>query len=764
MASHIKMGFYGALRDYALLDPKNYQAILANPFAANINTQTEYGAFDQFDDWTSDDWRAGVGKRKEKDGGSLYAHMDTRFPNQMILPMGLDWPLYYPCPSNRAEYATGDLTVDGSTITKAAGSLTSPSTSENLASVWIYMDAPAGTIVTAAVFSDSGGLPNASLSSGTATVTKYRPGPTWQKILITSYAMATDTRFHLVVSADASFTLPLVTSKSGEYASTYDGASWSGRATGFQFVSSYSSDANNLALTDGTGSLLQEDGDEFLINSTASRTAFFAKARGRLFGATGTDMYEILTGTNTITTILDTGAENITDMIAVDDKIFVAHGSGYKYYDTTDSTTTTVAATPVTLFALGGYYLWRAYQNDLYYTSDLAAWTQISDPVGPNTFEIRGMAVLDRQMYMSTDAGLYTVMPGDYVEQVTSWTQQDDRNGVGMVEWMGSLYIPLAEDMTRFTVDGSMMQVGLRTGEELPADVQGAYYRLLPTNYFLLASVSPASDEGHGTLWAWNGSGWHNIATAPQGVKGGALLIDTSTDPGYLYWGGSYGMIMRLNYPSNVINPVRDVGSSLFCRHGWLEFDRFYGNHVALDKDFESVYFDSEDMTSGTVAIYWQDTGSSDWELLNTSTNDRDELRWTLASGTRPNSKWLRLGVLLRTDDEIYTPIIRAHRLKFNALVTDRWRWQLLCIIDGPKQQLVDGSLNTYTVDQQKTHIESLLRGVEPFILQDVDSTQYEVRVTGGTRRIQQYEWINGAAVIKYIYDFTLEATTGTAL
>jgi hypothetical protein len=762
------MGFYGALRDYALLDPKNYAANLANPFAANINTESSYGAFDLYNDWTAEDWRAGVGKRKVDDGGNLYAHMDTRFPNQMILPMGLDWPLYYPCPSNRASYSTGDLTVDGVTITKAAASFTSPSTTESFATVWIYLDAADGTTVTGALFSDDTTTPNASVATGTATVTKYRPGPLWQKILISSTSLSTDTRYHLVVSADASFTLPLVTSKSGEFANTYNGSTWTSRATGFQFVSSYSSDSNNLALTDGTGSVLQEDGDEFDIVSTFTRTSHFARARGRLFGATGNTLYEIRLGTDTTTTIFTTTTENITDVIGVDDKIFVAHGSGYKYYDTTDGTTTTVAATPTTLFHLGGYYLWRSYQNDLYYTSDLSAWTQISDPVGPDAFEIRGMAVMDRQMYMSTDAGLYTVMPGDYIEQVTTWPTQDDRNGIGMVEWQGSLYIPLAEDMTRYSVDGSMMQVGLRTGEELPADVQGTIYRLHPTNYFLLASVSPSSSGGFGTLWAYNGTGWHNIATAPQDVKGGALFVDTAsgspTDPGYLYWGGSYGMIMRLNYPANVINPVRDIGSSLFNRFGWMEFDRFYGDHVALDKDFESVYFDSEDMTSGTVKVYWQDSDSTDWELLGTSTADSAELRWTLAAGTRPNSKWLRLGILLRTDNEIYTPIIRAHRLKFNALITDRWRWQIVAIIDGPKQQLVDGTLNTYTATQQKTHIESLLRGVAPFILQDVDDTQYEVRAVGGARRLQQYEWVNGAAVIKYIYDFQVEATTGTAL
>jgi hypothetical protein len=768
MSSHIKMGFYGALRDYALLDPKNYTASLANPFAANINTESQYGAYDLYNDWTAEDWRAGVGKRKVQDGGCLFSHMDTRFPNQMILPMGIDWPVYYPCPSNRADYATGDLTVDGTTITKITASFTSPSTSETLATAWVYIDIAGGSIVTMNLLADVASNPGSSVASGTFTTSKLHPGPQWIQVVVGSTALSTNTRYHLQVSANASFTVPLVNMRAGEVAFHYTAGAWVGRSTSFQFVSSYSSDSNNLGLTDGSGSVLMENGDEFDIVSTVTRTSHFAKTRGRLFGATGNTMYEIRTGTDTITTIFTTTAENITSMIAVDDKIFCAHGSGYKYYDTTDGTTTTVAATPSTLFLLGGYYLWRSYQNDLYYTSDLSTWTQLDDPAGPDAYEIRGMAVMDRQLYAATDAGLYTVMPGDFVEQVTAWSTIDDRNGIGMAEWQGALYIPLAEDMIRYSVDGSIMQVGLRTGEELPANIQGTVYRLHPTNYFLLASMSHSQEGGQGSLWAYSGSGWHNIAQAPPAVKGGALLIDTATnspdEPGFLYWGGSYGMIMRLNYPANVINPVRDIGSSQFARVGWMEFDRFYGKHVALDKDFESVYYDTEDITEGTVSIYWQDEDSTDWELLGSSTAASAELRWTLAAGTRPKSKWLKLGILLRTENEIYTPIVRAHRLKFNALITDRWRWQLVVVIDGPKQQLVDGTINTYTTAQQKTHIESLIRGVEPFILQDVDSTQYEVRAIGGARRLQQYEWVNGAALIKYIYDFQVEATTGTAL
>jgi len=179
---------------------------------------------------------------------------------------------------------------------------------------------------------------------------------------------------------------------------------------------------------------------------------------------------------------------------------------------------------------------------------------------------------------------------------------------------------------------------------------------------------------------------------------------------------------------------------------------------VALDKDWESIYINSEDMTSSTIYMYWKDSESTDLELLGSTTATEHEERWDDYS-SRPNSKWLRLGLLLRTDDEEYSPILRAHRVKFHTMIADRWRWSVAIPVHD-QQEMLDGSLNPYTAAQMKTHLESMIQRVPPLIFEDVDGTQYEVKVMQAARNIVRAEHFNAEAQIQYVYNLVLEQVT----
>jgi hypothetical protein len=768
MADFIKLGTSGtALRDYQLLDQSNYVAQLANPFAAQINTQSEYGELESYSEWVVDDWQAGVGKRRPDAGGALYAHMDTRFPNQMIMPMGWNFPYKELSAHSGSDYAAGDLTVDGTTITKASTSFLMPAVSRNIMAAWVYMDAADGTTITLDIYSDSGYAPNASAltSTGTGTVTKNRPGPVWVKAAMDGTVLTASTRYHFVVSGSASLTLPKITPSSGEYAYTYNGTSWTASATGFQFLTGMVSITNNLGLESDVGdSLIMEDGNEFELVAGDDGIGWVVKADGKYFAAYNNRVIE-LHSDGTVTERVNTGVSLITDLFAFGNKIVIAYGAGYKVYTVSSGVTDTYAVN-TDLITIHGGYVWRAYQNDLYYSTDGVTWIQIADTVGPDDYEVRGMAGLNENLYLSTDRGLYALLPGNYIYPVRVWPTTDSRNGRGMVEWNGALYIPLAEDLMRYTEDGSLLQVGLRTGEELPADIQGVTYAMQPTSYFLLASVQANDPDGYGTLWAYNEQGWHGLGLLPQGVSGGAIYLDTSVNPGVLLWGGDYGLLGRAKYPSNVVNPIRDRGEKLFARHGWIEQDRFYGGHVSLDKDWESVYLNTEKMDDATISIYWRDENRTDWELLASSSETDFEERWTLDSGIRPNSKWLRLGLLIRTDNEDNTPIVRAHRTSFHTMVKDRWRWTLGIAISGTsaqKQQMLDGTVNYYTAAQMKAHLEDLITQVPPIVYQDIDGTQYEVKIVQCSRSVMRQEYYNNTANYQYLYNLVIEQVTDGA-
>jgi len=203
----------------------------------------------------------------------------------------------------------------------------------------------------------------------------------------------------------------------------------------------------------------------------------------------------------------------------------------------------------------------------------------------------------------------------------------------------------------------------------------------------------------------------------------------------------------------------------MFARHGWYEQDRFYGGHITLDKDFDGIYFDTEDMTSGTIYAYWKDQDSTEWELLGNGTENDFRLRWDIDGTTRPNSKWIRIGFLFRTDDEEYTPILRAHSTRFHTMVADRWRWTLQIAVNGnevQKQEKADGTMSSWTGAEMKTHLETLLRQTPPLVYEDIDGIQYEAKVTHAGRSILKAESRNEGIEFQYIYNVVLDQVTSS--
>lgn len=748
MTGHIQLGATAStLREYGLVDPRQVVQSSANPFAANISTNNPYGSLSTFSEWVQSNWEEGVGKKDPEAEGMLYAHVDSRFPSQLILPLGFEYPYTGLNPNGGVAYAAGDHALVA--FARRSMSFLTDDVSHSISSVWVFVDAPTGVNVTVGVATDLSNLPYSTVCSGSATVARQRPGPIWLRVDVTNTTLSTNTRYHVFVAADAPISLPAYTPPAGEFAGQWsDGASgWQAAATGFGWVASFVRASNTLGLQDGSGDVLLQNGDSILVITHSDRLGWITRCRGRLFAAYNNQLVEL--SSNAVTLVTDTGNAAIRDVLAVEDTLYVAYGSGHKTYNVSTNTVTDVPATDADLFALFNGFLWRTSGSDLYYTADGTTWSA-AIPIGYGDAPT-GLAGMAGVMYVATTSALYQIGDGDVAFQVTAWPTTDERNGVGMVEWDGSLYIPLAEDILRY--DGAnIMQVGLRTGEELPTDIQGDVFRLQPTKYFLLASMAPTNQDGFGSLWAWNNHGWHGLGLLPQGVRGGAIYLDTEN--GHLYWGGSYGLIARALYPSNVVNPIRDRGTHLFNRTGWIEYDRFYGGYVALDKDFESVYVDTE--TNATrIYLYWQDQGSTDWELLGSSTDEDFEKRWS-DYATRPNSKWLRLALLARTDDATQTPIVRAHRLKFHTMLTDRWRWQVAIDVHN-NQQLPDGTINDYDTAEMLEHLDALVRSVPPVFFVDVDGSQYEVKVTAATRQVVQYEWFDGAPQMMWVVSLTLE-------
>jgi hypothetical protein len=349
---------------------------------------------------------------------------------------------------------------------------------------------------------------------------------------------------------------------------------------------------------------------------------------------------------------------------------------------------------------------------------------------------------MNGDVYLGCDDGLYRCAPGDFIEGIVPW-QISQFNGRSMCSYGGALYVVVHGRVWRYGQEGSWRDVWVSRDDDLPANRLGEVIEVISTDIGVAALVNSGSG-GRSSVWMYQDEGWHHLATLPT-TSGSTMFYERTT---YRLWvGTSDGQMFGVYMPVNALNPYNDT-SSRYMPAGWLEQDRFYGGQYLLDKDFESVTIVGDNLSANVnVKVYWQDEGSTAWELLGTADSDGEELRWSNHT-TRPQGKWVKLGLLLSTNDADETPRVRAVVLKFLPMVNDRIRDSVTITLKN-YIQMPDGAPDTYTLAQQLAHIQSMVERVIPFIYEDPLGVQYEARITDYQMKIDQFGHENGANVNK---------------
>jgi hypothetical protein len=92
-------------------------------------------------------------------------------------------------------------------------------------------------------------------------------------------------------------------------------------------------------------------------------------------------------------------------------------------------------------------------------------------------------------------------------------------------------------------------------------------------------------------------------------------------------------------------------------------------------------------------------------------------------------------------------------------MVNDRYKWQLA--IKVPEQMFdTDDESYTATYDQASmiAHLDSCIKSVAPIVYEDIDGTQYNVKVTSHSRGVDLWERKrDGTAVTGYTYFLGIE-------
>ena len=786
---HIRLGATRAtLREYLLVDPRNYRATSANPMAARVSTGSQYGDLQAWSTFLMADWQAGVGKTSSEAGGFLFSEAETRIPQQVILPAALGCTQIESGAAAATEacfFMPADATVYTTQTVGGTGNPTRISFSVSVYSnasgvkypvitgVSIYASIANGTGITAALYSDSGGAPNASVASGTLTVTADRPGYTWHYIPLSStYSPGTlgdgYTTLHWVIYPTSSSDSMTVVQGDGYGGTshTYDGAAWtentdkcpffvySGPWLDYVSPSGYRlAGPRGFAIDTATGAI-------YSANTLKATNGTMQGIPRALTLDSVTGHWERTTIAGFTTSVYALQAEEYGAPVVFDGKMYIPCASHMAIWTTGTSTGTEQLNTAYFMHVWGGY-LWRAGGNRLYYSNDGTTWVEIADRIGPPDYDINGMAGMGQYLYVATDEALYYVAPGDVAVGLFPWGTIDPDNGRGMVAHQGALYIPVAGRILRYSEDGSIQDIWVQRDDDLNNRRLGKIAALAGLNNWLVAGVNGTTSSDPASVWAFTQQGWHHLASLPPGFEIEALYYDRERSR---LWVATDGWaIFYLHAPDWALNPYNDSNST-YMPHGWLEIGRVYGGLRELRKDWESVrLFGELSATGQDVTVYWQDAGTTSWTSLGTATADAQELRWSDYT-TRPGGRWLRLGFLLATDDPAETPKIEAVATKLLPMVTDREAWNLAILISDD-QEMIDGDINPYTADEMITHLRGLVQQVPPFIFEDVDGTQYEVKAQGSARNIQQYEWLDASQEkrIMWIYEISIEqVTSGT--
>lgn len=750
MSSHIQLGAAGALRPYQLKgvgdDGISWRRSPANPFTSQVNTTNPYGEVGIWNEWVQEDWQAGVGRVDPEAGGFVYAEAETRVPKQVILP-----PLVQQCDSRTIanvkadcrympQAVAGTVSVGGSSgNTRLAMAFTTPGTvgSTNY-TFHFYARIPAGAAALLKIRNDSTGSPGNTVvlnMYNSEAVDAEDPDRNfyWYGSFATVVAeLSTATTYWLTIEPEsASDTIEVAYGTSGydTAAKVYDGASWSTQTGKYLLytTSLHGSVAHNFIRFNNV-----------LYAYTVGGSLYKYDSANEQFDSVGS-----ITGTG-----------NVTSAAIFGPTLFLARStSNYTTMNTSESFS--AASVRADLFLEYDGLLYRAYQNDLYYSADGSSWSA-AFPVGGDDVSIRGMAGMGDSLYLATDKALYRFAPGDVVEEVTRFGVVDSGNGTGMVEYQGRLYIPAVGRVFRFDPSGQMQDIWVARDNDLPTTRIGGIAHLARMNNWLVAYSIGDLTVGRPSLWLWQEEGWHFLACAPNVVAntdtGGATFrayYDRSTSR--LWFSSVLGGAFFVKIDDYTLNPYNS-SITLYMPYGWLEQDKFYGGFYSLNKVFYSVRIFGDNLSANVCAkLYWQDEGSTAWELLGTADSDGEELSWPIA--TRPLGKWLKLGILLQTNDSDETPRVRSIVTKTLPITNDRFRDTLTLRLEPNVQGPAGDPDTTYTVTQQVAHINSLISDDANFlhIYQDPFGTQYEVTIVDYSWGMPTYAWENGAKVIKAV-------------
>jgi hypothetical protein len=770
--------------EYAVRNQNDIIRVNSNQMAAKVGSGAgDYDDLQNWAGWLMDSWEAGVGKKDAEGGGFLASTAETRFKGQLALPsicrlMPTGYEVMVPTVNGWSDNLDQLLGTIISTLTYKSIPVGEDETIKKLANgfrmdtdpiaidtfdIFLPGKTASCTDVVVELWYDEGNITDettgpTTLKSSVTVPLREEPGWYWYHIttMETFGGAFTDPTWYFLVVYPAAGTLLVPTIS---YPMDY---SWR-----------YFTGAETLPSEGWT----QTDPDEPTQNTSSflsywhDRDEVSASLGGIVHGG-DYDYIAMNTGASSYVQLFETGVgvagrtgtlgATVTDLMALDGRIYIGLGDTvlYAYLPDDGTDTESSAAVAANKFTLFNGYIWLSDGADLYYTADEIEWILVK--VGmTNREQITNMGgLLDGTLFVTTNRSCYIVNDGDIVQWISNFGNPRASNGKYMVNFQGQIYFSMGETLMRF--DGeNMLPIGPDLEEGLPLHHAGEINGIAANNNWLVVGVGGET----GSIWAWNGQGWHFIAELPTGDSIKAIGYSHEDDNGFAWFvvAGTEGTLYEVaaaDTRKSQRKAAAFANPDFHYHHfsGWLETDWFYGGLREVLKDWESVFVDGENISENNfVEVYWQENDGDDWQFLGTVTEPTQEIRWSDYT-TRPSGRRVRIGIALYNSFQPGTPVITAVRVKYQPMVTDRWRWQIT-IVASEGQDMIDGEPNAATRDSIVSHLDTLSKRVKPFILQDEAGVQYEVKMMTMTRQPEKIEYMPGTVSldVNWVYSLSLE-------
>src|SRR5690606_23631767 len=118
--------------------------------------------------------------------------------------------------------------------------------------------------------------------------------------------------------------------------------------------------------------------------------------------------------------------------------------------------------------------------------------------------------------YVTTDAGLIQIAPGDFARGAIPFGSTDAGNGVDLLTHQGAMYMP-AQGQYLQVSSGAVRNIWTSRKDEFPGWAQGHITHAERMVNWPVALLSAHSATGFDSVWLWQEIGWHFLLQLPQG-------------------------------------------------------------------------------------------------------------------------------------------------------------------------------------------------------------------------------------------------------